>query len=55
MTRHFGILVPSTNTTGEIAFCRLPPEVQVHTARLAKGGSLPISSSLHAAVASQSL
>ena len=44
--RHFGILVPSTNTTCEIEFCRLPPELQVHIARLGKGGSTPFSPSL---------
>ncbi len=38
MPRHFGILVPSTNTTCEIEFCRLPAELQVHTGRLGKGG-----------------
>jgi len=39
MPRHFGILVPSTNTTCEIEFCRLPPDLQVYTARLGKGGN----------------
>jgi maleate cis-trans isomerase len=38
MPRHFGILVPSTNTTCEIEFCRFAPELQVHTGRLGKGG-----------------
>src|SRR5436190_18923873 len=52
--RHFGILVPSTNTTCEIEFCRLPPELQVHTARLGKGGKTPFSPSLDADVAYQS-
>jgi len=52
--RHFGILVPSTNTTCEIEFCRLPPELQVHTARLGKGGNRPFSPSLDADVAYQS-
>ena len=34
--RHFGVLIPSTNTTGEIEFSRLlPPEWQAHYARLA--------------------
>ena len=41
MPRHFGILVPSTNTTCEIEFCRLPAELQVHTGRLGKGGNTP--------------
>jgi maleate isomerase len=54
MTRHFGILVPSTNTTCEIEFCRLPPELQVHTARLGKAGKTPFSPSLDADVAYQS-
>lgn len=53
MPRHFGILVPSTNTTGEIEFCRLPAELQVHTGRLGKGGSTPFSPSLDADVAYQ--
>src|SRR5579864_9011629 len=43
--RHFGILVPSTNTTCEIEFCRLPPELQVHTGRLGKGSNTPFSPS----------
>ena len=51
--RHFGILVPSTNTTCEIEFCRLPPELQVHTGRLGKGGNTPFSPSLDADVAYQ--
>ena len=54
MPRHFGILVPSTNTTCEIEFCRLPPDLQVHTARLGKGGKTPFSPSLDADVAYQS-
>ena len=52
--RHFGMLVPSTNTTCEIEFCRLPPEFQVHTARLGKGGNTPFSPSLDTDVAYQS-
>ena len=54
MPRHFGILVPSTNTTCESEFGRLPPELQVHTARLGKGGDTPFSPSLNADVAYQS-
>jgi len=54
MTRHFGILVPSTNTTCEIELCRLPPELQVHTARLGKGGNTPFSPSLDADLVYQS-
>src|SRR5690242_21569619 len=53
MPRHFGILIPSTNTTCEIEFCRLPPELQVHTGRLGKGGKGPFSPSLDADVAYQ--
>jgi len=53
MTRHFGILVPSTNTTCETEFCRLGPDLQMHTARLGKGGPTPFSPSLDADVAYQ--
>jgi maleate isomerase len=38
MTHHFGVLIPSTNTTCEIEYCRLPPSLQVHIGRLGKGG-----------------
>jgi maleate cis-trans isomerase len=48
------MLIPSTNTTCEIEFCRLPEHLQVHTARLGKGGSSPFSPSLDADVAYQS-
>src|SRR5262245_57129453 len=54
MPRHFGILVPSTNTTCEIEFCRLPADLQVHTARLGKDGKSPFSPSLDADVTYQS-
>jgi maleate cis-trans isomerase len=54
MPRHFGILVPSTNTTCEIELGRLPADLQVHTARLGKGGASPFSPSLDADVAYQS-
>jgi maleate cis-trans isomerase len=54
MPRHFGILVPSTNTTCEIEFGRLPGDLQVHTGRLGKGGGSPFSPSLDADVAYQS-
>src|SRR5437868_1231335 len=54
MPRHFGILVPSTNTTGEMEYCRLPAALQVHTGRLGKGGNTPFSPSLDADVARQS-
>jgi maleate cis-trans isomerase len=53
MPRHFGILIPSTNTTCEIEFCRLAPALQVHTARLGKAGTTPFSPSLDADVAYQ--
>ncbi len=54
MPRHFGMLVPSTNTTCEIELCRLGPDLQVHTARLGKGGKTPFSPSLDADVSYQS-
>src|SRR5262249_55890853 len=54
MPRHFGILVPSTNTTCEIEFGSLAPDLQVHTARLGKSGDTPFSPSLDADVAYQS-
>lgn len=35
MARHFGVLIPSTNTTGELEYSRLlPPEWQAHFARV---------------------
>jgi len=44
--RHFGVLVPSTNTTVEIEYTRhLPPTLQFHTGRLGKGGKTPFSPS----------
>jgi maleate cis-trans isomerase len=55
MTRHFGVLIPSTNTTVEIEFTRLLPEpLQFHVARLGKGGNTPFSPSLDADIAYQS-
>ena len=40
MTRHFGVLIPSTNTTVEIECRLLPPAYQAHVGRLlSKGGS----------------
>jgi maleate isomerase len=53
MARHFGILIPSTNTTCEVEFGRLGPALQAHTARLGKGGDTPFSPSLDADVAYQ--
>ena len=44
--RHFGVLIPSTNTTVEIEYTRhLPATLQFHTARLGKGGKTPFSPS----------
>src|SRR5690349_12798680 len=35
MPRHFGVLIPSTNTTAEIEYSHLlPPEWQAHYARM---------------------
>ena len=52
-TRHFGMLVPSTNTTNEIEYGRLAPALQVHTGRLGKGGDTPFSPSKDEDVAYQ--
>ncbi|HEX3990852.1 MAG TPA: hypothetical protein VHX39_06740 [Acetobacteraceae bacterium] len=42
--RHFGVLVPSTNTTVEIEYTNyLPASLQFHTARLGKGSAGPFS------------
>jgi maleate cis-trans isomerase len=42
MIRHFGALIPSTNTTVEIEYNRLlPPTLQVHVGRLGKDGNTP--------------
>ena len=54
MPRHFGILVPCTNTTCEVELGRLPPDLQVHTARLGKRDNSPFSPGLDADVAYQS-
>ena len=44
--RHFGVLVPSTNTTVEIEYTHhLPATLQFHVGRLGKGGSTPFSPS----------
>jgi maleate cis-trans isomerase len=52
--RHFGVLIPSTNTTVEIEYSRLlPPELQAHVGRLGKAGNTPFSPSLDADVAYQ--
>jgi maleate cis-trans isomerase len=54
MTRHFGVLIPSTNTTCEMEYCRLPSHLQAHTARLGKSGKSPFAPSLDADVGYQS-
>ena len=52
--RHFGSLIPSTNTTVEIEFNRLLPDsLQLHVGRLGKGGDTPFSPSLDEDVAYQ--
>ncbi len=38
MTRHFGVLIPSTNTTVEIECRLLPPTYQAHFGRLLSSG-----------------
>jgi maleate cis-trans isomerase len=53
MPRHFGILIPSTNTTCEVEFCRVAPDLQVHAGRLGKDGKTPFSPSLDADIAYQ--
>jgi maleate cis-trans isomerase len=46
MIRHFGALIPSTNTTVEIEYNRLlPPTLQVHVGRLGKGTGTPFAPS----------
>ena len=46
MTHHFGVLIPSTNTTVEIEYSRLlPPTLQAHTGRLLTSGAGPFSPS----------
>jgi len=55
MPRHFGALVPSTNTTVEIEYNRLlPAELQLHAARVGKGAGTPFSPPLDADVEYQS-
>jgi maleate cis-trans isomerase len=49
MTHHFGVLIPSTNTTVEIEYNRLlPPTLQAHVGRLLTSGAGPFSPSLDA-------
>jgi maleate isomerase len=46
MTHHFGMLIPSTNTTVEIEYTRLlPPSLQAHYARLGKAENVVFSAS----------
>ena len=46
MIRHFGVLIPSTNTTVEIEYNRLlPPTLQVHVGRLGKDVPMPFAPS----------
>lgn len=55
MTRHFGALVPSTNTTVEIEYNRLLPDtLQLHAARLGKPKGIPFAPGLDEDVAYQS-
>ena len=39
MTRHFGVLIPSTNTTVEIECRLLPATYQAHVGRLKSSGA----------------
>ncbi len=55
MTHHFGVLIPSTNTTVEIEYNRLlPPSLQAHVGRLLSSGAGPFSPSLDADIDHQS-
>jgi maleate isomerase len=46
MMRHFGVLIPATNTTVEMEYNRLlPPTLQVHVGRLGKGDPTPFTPS----------
>jgi maleate isomerase len=47
MMRHFGVLIPATNTTIEIEYNRLLPDtLQAHVGRLGKATNTPFSPSL---------
>jgi maleate cis-trans isomerase len=51
MPRHFGVLIPSTNTTVEIEYNRLlPPDYQAHVGRLKSSGGTPFAPSIDAEV-----
>jgi maleate isomerase len=53
--RHFGVLIPSTNTTVEIEYTRhLPATLQFHFGRCGKEGNTPFSPSLDEDVIRQS-
>jgi maleate isomerase len=53
--RHFGVLIPSTNTTVEIEYTNnLPATLQFHIGRCGKGGGSPFSPSKDADVILQS-
>jgi maleate cis-trans isomerase len=51
MVRHFGVLIPSTNTTVEIEYNRLlPADYQAHVGRLKSSGGTPFAPSIDAEV-----
>jgi maleate isomerase len=53
--RHFGVLIPSTNTTVEIEYTQLlPASLQAHYARVGKAQKIPFSPSLDTDLAYQS-
>jgi maleate isomerase len=53
--RHFGVLIPSTNTTVEVEYTNcLPANLQFHIGRCGKGGGSPFSPSRDEDVALQS-
>jgi maleate cis-trans isomerase len=55
MSHHFGVLIPSTNTTVEIEYSRLlPPTLQAHVGRLKSSGTGPFAPSVDADVDYQS-
>ena len=53
--RHFGVLIPSTNTTVEIEYSRLlPPSIQAHYGRMKSSGGTPFSPPVDTDLAYQS-
>lgn len=52
--RHFGLLIPATNTTCEIELGHLPGGLQAHFARCGRDGPSPFHPSLDADIAYQS-